>query len=258
METEKISWTNDGVTITGAKFIPLHRKPPFPALILCHGIPAKVKGPEDGGYPLLAERFCKAGFWVLIFNFRGAGQSSGDFDILGWATDLEHALDFTLGNQAVDHRRIYVMGFSAGAAVSIYVAARRSEVTGLVSCASPAEFRDVLTVQGGKDFLAYCRETGIIRDPRFPPAVEDWQKNFQTIEPRQWVKQIPPRPLLILHGTGDEVVPLDHGKRLYKQVEGKAELFLIEGGGHRLRMDDQAMQKAQESIGGRRLAIRGN
>jgi predicted acyl esterase len=83
MSMEKISWKSDGLTIIGELYLPAGRRGTFPALVICHGIPAKVKGPDDRGYPLLAERFCQEGFEVLIFNFRGAGLSEGDFDILG-------------------------------------------------------------------------------------------------------------------------------------------------------------------------------
>jgi alpha/beta superfamily hydrolase len=69
--------------ICGEVYIPPGGSRPFPALVICHGIPARVKGPDDRGYPLLAERFCQEGFFVLIFNFRGAGLSEGNFDLLG-------------------------------------------------------------------------------------------------------------------------------------------------------------------------------
>ncbi len=45
---------------------------PYPAVCVCHGIPAKSPDPGDGGYSLLAERICQEGFAVLVFNFRGA------------------------------------------------------------------------------------------------------------------------------------------------------------------------------------------
>ncbi|MDI6755741.1 MAG: hypothetical protein QME78_15255, partial [Thermodesulfobacteriota bacterium] len=57
---------------------------------------------------------------------------------------------------------------------------------------------------------------------------------------------IPPRPLLIIHGTEDDVVDVSHARSLYEQVRGKADLFLIEGAGHRLRVEEQAMEKALE------------
>jgi predicted acyl esterase len=89
MKIEKVSWISDGLKIVGEFYAPENPAALLPALVLCHGIPAKVKGPDDRGYPLLAEWFCREGFFVLIFNFRGAGLSEGNFDLLGWARDLE-------------------------------------------------------------------------------------------------------------------------------------------------------------------------
>jgi len=246
MNVEKISWKSNGFKIIGKVYVPTDRSQPYPALALCHGIPAKVKGPDDRGYPLLGERFCAEGFFVLIFNFRGAGLSEGNFDILGWARDLEEALDYLALRPEIDQKRVFLMGFSGGAAVSIYVAAHRKEITALISCASPAEFRDLTTGKGMEGFLTHAREVGIIKDPNFPASLKDWKKGFQAVKPLNWIDRLPPRPLLIIHGTADEVVNVRHARNLYEKVRGKAELFLIEGGEHRLRVDTRAMKKAIE------------
>ncbi len=242
MKIEKVSWNIDGLKIVGEFYLPGNG--PSPGLILSHGIPAKEKGPDDRGYPLLAERFCREGFAVVIFNFRGAGLSEGNFDLRGWARDLEGVLNGFSAHPQVDPRRIFLMGFSGGAAVSIYVAARNKKAAGVVSCASPAEFADLVSGEGMKDFLAHAREVGIIRDPDFPPSLEEWKESFQVVKPVDWVDQIPPRPLLLIQGTEDDVVDQSHAERLYRKVQNRAELFLIEGGGHRLRLDEKAMQKA--------------
>jgi fermentation-respiration switch protein FrsA (DUF1100 family) len=39
---------------------------------------------------------------------------------------------------------------------------------------------------------------------------------------------------------------VDHARTLYARAGEKAELFLIEGAGHRLRADQRAMKKALE------------
>jgi dipeptidyl aminopeptidase/acylaminoacyl peptidase len=245
MNRESISWKSDGLKIAGEVYSPGNQDERLPALIICHGIPAGVKGPEDRGYPLLAERFCREGFLTVIFNFRGAGSSEGDFDLLGWARDLEGGLDYLSSRREVDPKRIFLLGFSGGAAVAIYVAAHRNEVAALVSCASPAEFGD-LTEKRLDDFLAHARKVGIVRDSHFPPSMDDWRKSFQAVKPIDWIAKIPPRPILLIHGTRDEVVDLAHAKRLYQRVKGRAEIFLLEGGGHRLRVDERAMGKALE------------
>ena len=246
MKIEKISWKSDGLAIRGEIYLPSDAAGPFPALVLCHGIPARVKGPDDRGYPLLAERFSGEGFLVLIFNFRGAGLSEGDFDLLGWSRDLEKGLNTLYLRPEVDRKRLYLLGFSGGGAVSIFVAARHREVAGVVSCASPAEFRDLSTARGLGDFLAHAREVGLIKDPGFPRSMDEWKKSFKTVRPIDCIDRIPPRPLLLLHGTRDEVVRVSHAHRLYEKVKGKAELSIIEGAGHRLRVEEKAMDKAME------------
>ncbi len=255
MDIKKISWKSDGVDIFGELYFPESQSPPFPALIVCHGIPAKTKSPDDRGYPLLAERFCREGFLVLIFNFRGAGLSGGNFDLRGWARDLEGGLDQVRARPEADPRRVFAMGFSGGAAVSICVAARRKEIAGVVSCASPADLLDLATGTGLEDFLRHAREVGIIRDPGFPPSLEEWKKGFEEVKPADCIHQIPPRPLLLVHGTSDDVVDVSHAHRLYEKVKGRAELFLIEGGGHRLRVDERAVEKALSWL--KRLARKG-
>jgi len=256
MKIERVSWLIDGLRVIGEVYIPAASALPNPGLIICHGIPGKVKDPNDPGYPLLAERFCRMGFTVLIFNFRGAGLSEGNFAILGWTRDLEGALDYFNRRPEVDPLKIFLMGFSGGAAVSIYVAAQHPEIAGLVSCAAPADFKDLSTEEGAQNFLAYAREVGIIKNEKFPSSLKEWQEGFRIVKPLEKVTKIPPRPLLIIHGTEDDVVEMVSARDLYARVQGKAELFIIEGAGHRLRLEEKAIAKAQEWL--KKVAFREN
>jgi alpha/beta superfamily hydrolase len=93
MEVQGVRLKADGLELAGELHIPSREKA-HPALCICHGIPAAHPDPTDKGYTLLAQRFCRAGFITLIFNFRGTGKSEGNLDILGWSRDLRAALDF--------------------------------------------------------------------------------------------------------------------------------------------------------------------
>jgi putative redox protein len=95
-------------------------------------------------------------------------------------------------------------------------------------------------------FLVHARDVGIIKDSNFPASIEEWKDGFRAVRPSDWIGRIPPRPLLIIHGTKDDVVDASHARNLYAQVRGKAEFFLIEGAGHRLRVEQRAMKKAAE------------
>ena len=250
MENEPISWKGDEFRIAGELYFPSKTARPHPTLILCHGIPGKRKILDDPGYPFLADRFRREGFLVLIFNFRGTGPSGGNFDLLGWTRDLEGALDQLALRPEADPKRIYVMGFSAGAAVSIRVASRRKEIQALISCASPAHFDDWLTERGKSDFMAYAREVGIIRDPDFPRSVQEWETGFRVVKPLRWIGDIPPRPLLLIHGTADDVVGVGHAHLLHEGAGKGAELCLLEGAGHRLRLEQRAIGRAMEWLKG--------
>ena len=96
----------DGLKIVGQLYLPEGREPPYPAVILCHGIPSVTVDPTDGGYPLLAETISRDGLAVYTFRFRGSGESEGNFDIAGWDRDLKAAIDYLYSLPEIDKKRI--------------------------------------------------------------------------------------------------------------------------------------------------------
>lgn len=217
-------------------------------LCLCHGIPAGLPVPGDQGYPLLAKSFCSLGLITMIFNFRGAGLSEGNFDMLGWTRDLNAAITYLSGLPRVDPERLFVMGFSGGAATATYVAARDTRIKALVLCACPTRFAMVEAVEGRRTFLRQAREVGIIKDPAFPASEREWVAGFREVSPIKWISLISPRPLLIVHGEADELVPVRQARQLYRRAGEPKELALIAGAGHHLRLDERAMQIARNWV----------
>lgn len=200
--------------------------------------------PTDRGYAHLAEGFSQEGFLTCIFNFRGAGESEGNLDLLGWTRDLGAVIDHVSGLPEVDATRIFVMGFSGGAAAATYVTAHDERVTALVLCACPAEFAIPDSEKNLRSFWRQCCQTGTIRDADFPSSLEEWGDHFRQVSPIDWIANISPRPLLIIHGDRDEVVDLDHARRLYEQAGDPKELVIIPDGEHRLRTNEAAMNIA--------------
>ena len=181
---------------------------------------------------------------TLIFNFRGTGDSGGNFDILGWARDLKIALDFLYSMAEVDRGRICVMGFSGGAAVSVYVAAKDHRVSSLIAGACPTEFRFAADAERAESAIQHFREIGIIRDDDFPPSVQGWIDGFEQVSPLNWIEKIAPRPLLIIHGAQDEVVEPSSARTLYERAGEPKDILMIEGAGHRLRLEEKAITGA--------------
>jgi len=246
MRREPFALDVDGIPIVGELFSP-GAPDNAPALCICHGIPSgKPADPGDGGYPDLAARFCSAGFITVIFNFRGTGSSGGNFDMIGWTLDLLAVIRLLDSRSAVDRSRIYLMGFSGGAATSAYVAAHNGKVAGVVLCASPAEFRKFTGPHRDDFSLEHFRQIGLIRDSGFPPSADQWLNSFRETAPIRWIDRIAPRPLLILHGMEDDLVDVDQARRLYAKARQPKDLAIVEGAGHKLRLSDRAMNLALE------------
>jgi fermentation-respiration switch protein FrsA (DUF1100 family) len=213
----------------------------YPTVVICHGIPSGLVTPGDPGYPALAEQISRLGFFAAHFNFRGCGDSSGNFDILGWTEDLSVVIDQIWKLPEVDRTRLVLLGFSAGAAVSIYVAARDRRVAALAACGCPAGFGALAEAKNLEASLKYFRDTGIIRDKDFPSDLERWRGGFKQVSPLKDIAKIAPRPLLLVHGSKDDVVDPADAHQLFAEACEPKRLAIIGGAGHRLRLDGRAM-----------------
>ncbi|MBC7246849.1 MAG: alpha/beta fold hydrolase [Actinobacteria bacterium] len=247
MATVEFTLHASGVAIRGEVIAP-DGKGQAPLVILCHGIPSGAPTEGDPGYEALAERFNREGVAACIFNFRGTGESGGDFSLPGWMRDLEAVLDAARGAEdafrACDPRSIAMMGFSGGGAVSIVCAARTGGLRALAAISAPADFSHLITREGIGGFIAHAREIGIIRDPRYPASEEEYYREMHECRPVEVVARISPTPLLIVHGDDDDTVPVTEARLLYEAAREPKELFIVPGGGHRLRLDEVAMDKA--------------
>ncbi|MFC1861694.1 alpha/beta hydrolase [Chloroflexota bacterium] len=241
MITRAVVLQVDVLKIIGQLFLP--DKPgqsSYPTVCVCHGIPSgNPPDPGDKGYPGLAESICHEGFGVFIFNFRGTGASEGNFEIPGWARDLEAALDYLCAIPEVDQSHLSLLGFSGGAAVSVYVASQDTRISSVIACSCPAEFNLLTRIDSLSSVIDRYRSIGVFRDKDFPYSTEEWINGFRLVSPIECVAGIAPRPLLLVHGNQDETVPIGHAYKLYEKAEEPKQIIVIEGAGHRLRRNKQ-------------------
>ncbi|MDP9075050.1 MAG: lysophospholipase [Actinomycetota bacterium] len=209
-------------------------------IVVCHGFPSEPNSAAVASqtYRQLADRLADDAGWVaLTFNFRGTGESQGDFSLGGWLADLKAAIDHLL--TAVEVEAAWLCGFAAGGALSICAAGEDERVRGVATFAAPADFHD-----WGSDprrFLALARASGVIRSARVPTDLDAWTRELREIRPLSLVGKIPPRPLLIVHGANDEVVPMLDARALADAADGEVELRILAAAGHRLRHDPRAI-----------------
>jgi pimeloyl-ACP methyl ester carboxylesterase len=238
----------DGIHIKGTVFYPSASPSMlYPGLVICHGIPGSgaQRPSDDPGYEGLAAVFGSLGFASVIFNFRGCGESGGNFDMMGWTRDLAAVLDYVQNTPYIDPSRVMVLGFSGGGAASVYVAAEDSRVYSLAVVGTPAHFGIFERQQD--TVLEDFRERGLIKNPDFPPDADRWFTGFETIEPRRWIAQFKGKHLLIVHGDADELIPVGHAQELFDAApKGITELAIIPGGEHRLRLDQRCIDLLSE------------
>ncbi len=243
MITRNVVLEVDGLKIGGQLYLPGKDEiSPCPAVCICHGIPSgNPPDPADGGYPLLAERICQEGLAVFIFNFRGTGISGGNLDMTGWARDLKAVIDYLYALPEIDRAHISLLGFSGGAAVSVFVAAQDKRVASVIACACPAGFSFMTGAEKFQSLIDHFRHIGAIRDKDFPPSAEAWLNGFKLVSPINYVADISPRPLLLVHGSHDETVAVNDARKMYERAGEPRHLEIVEGAGHRLRQNDRAM-----------------
>jgi putative redox protein len=213
---------------------------PMPTLVLAHGFPLENGGAAawDGTHPELADRLARDTGWaVLTFNFRGTGESTGSFSLAGWLDDLAAVCERLHSDPQVGG--VWLAGAGLGGSLSICRAAEDLSVRGVATLAAPADAGP--WADDPAALLARARELGAVRDPAFPPDFDVWATELAQVQPVSAAAKLPPRPLLVLHGSDDDVVPLTDARVLADAGGESAELRIVTGAGHRLRHDPRAV-----------------
>lgn len=210
-------------------------------VVLLPGFPRGTGGAAMSGntYPQLVDHVAMtSGSAALTFNYRGTGPSEGDFSIEGWLADIRAAIDALASRN--DIAAIHLCGFRLGGTLAIMAAADDARVRGVATFAAPASLR--AWVRDPKWFLDYARRVGALRSADFPPDPVAWVRAIANLDPIGAAARLSPRPLMIVHGTRDEVVPAADAQRLANAAPGRqTELRLILNGAHRLRHDPRAV-----------------
>jgi uncharacterized protein len=154
-------------------------------------------------------RWVRAGCGALLLDPRGYGWSEGTPSEDGCLADAEAAIDW-LDAQGVAARRLVLHGISIGAGLAVPLAAKRP-VKGLV-LESP--FTSLADAANAAYPYLPCRL-----------LLRDVYDNLGSA-PRVTC------PVLVLHGTADEIVPIEQGRRLAAAFPRGATLRVADGAGH--------------------------
>ncbi|MBN2290479.1 MAG: alpha/beta hydrolase [Candidatus Glassbacteria bacterium] len=193
-----------GGTVHGWYFPPARAD--APVLVVFHGNAGNISHRLDWIAP-----FVRRGLGALLFDYRGYGLSQGRPSEKSLQEDALAVWDYLTGSAALPARRLVLFGRSLGSAPACYLAVQR-QVGGLI-------------LEG-----AFCRGSEMARRIfGFLPVHLVMKNRWEVAGMLSGVRV----PTLIIHGTADEVVPFEFGKRL-AQTKGppRLEWWQVSGGGH--------------------------
>lgn len=218
---KNVTFISEGLKLRGNLHTPADNAP---CIITLHGL----EGDKDKGkWPTVASYLYEAGYACLRFNFRGCGgveKSDGEFEDLtlsGRIADYKAALQYIRSEKNIDNCRIGVIGSSLGGMVAI---TGKQKVNAIVTMGSPYKvprYGKPLIPQKEGDY--YILPSG----SRFK---KDFYEDIQRYDLTQDVKEAP--PLIIIHGSSDEIVPIEHSQVLYDYALEPKDLKIIEGADH--------------------------
>lgn len=191
-----------------------HPSPDAPAVLYLHGARWNLHGSV-----FRMERWMEMGFSVLAIDYRGFGASTRLLPSEQSAYEDALAALRELARRQPDPTRRFIFGHSLGGAIAIDLAARAQDVAvaGIVVEASFTSIEDMLpTTRWG----------------HLPGASLFVTQRFASVRKLAAIT----RPLLIIHGTADRIVPHTMSDELYAAAtsvpKGLKQLVKIPGASH--------------------------
>ena len=150
--------------------------------------------------------FASHSYGVIAWDFRAHGKSGGDFSSLGYyeVLDAKAALDFALSQPGVEH--VGAWGGSMGAVTMIRATAQFPEIEALVADSPFATLEDEMDLRVPFPIMRSLirffaeRASGVMVD---------------SVRPLDDIARISPRPVFLIQGMGDGIVPLNSAERLF-------------------------------------------
>lgn len=157
---------------------------------------------------------------VYIFDYRGYGRSGGEVSLPGAISDIDAAIDYVATNKRVDGKFI-VFGQSLGASMGIYALSRskvKNDIAAYLSLAAFDDYREIT-----QDFLSRQWFTWPIQWPLSLTVDNSYR-------PLDYIAEISPIPIYILHGQDDQTIEMKHAKSLFAAASPPKFLVVLKNG----------------------------
>jgi len=237
-----VEFENEGQTVVGTLAMPDGAEGPLPIVMLLHGFSGQrhelpIVNTEEAMFSRTARVFAEQGYASLRIDFRGSGESEGEWEdttFSGQISDAIAAVDYVAGLENIDPERIALLGLSQGGLVASATASRDSRIKSVVLWSAvanpPFSFAGLVgteTIQAGLeagdepvDFtLPWGAESSLKR-----PFFED----LYNVDPVAEISRYE-GPLMAIIGLNDTIVtPMPQAGQIYMTYHPGENEMLVE------------------------------
>lgn len=230
--TYHISYTSaTGAVVPGILMVPAQNTVKAPTVILLHGVGGKK---ED--ILLLAYAMSMRGYVTLLIDIPGHGErpkinNRQVFELTlpemrqmagQTVADLRRGVDFLATRPEVDPNRVGFVGISLGGILGAVFAADEPRVKATALWSAGGNWGRLLTTST-HDFAQKFRKKGT-------PTAQSVTEIMADVDPLPLAASIAPRPLLLLTGDKDTVVPIICSDELFAAAREPKKRVVIPGG----------------------------
>ncbi|MFA4819634.1 MAG: alpha/beta fold hydrolase [Candidatus Aenigmatarchaeota archaeon] len=192
-----------------------------PLVILAHGWTTSKNGKT---VPQMREALKKAGFATICFDFYGHGESEGKLKDMTLSIGIRNVIDVAKFARNAGYKKICMFGSSFGGMVSLLSAPKIMPAALIVKAPPSFYIKRTLANKKGKKFREDCRK-------------------YTAYKTAGKIKC----PVLIIHGTKDDVVPISQSRKLFKMLPN-CKMIELKGVTHDFT-DVQNVRAAKEVTG---------
>lgn len=221
-ERESVVLKNEGKTLFGIFHRPCSSGP-FPAVLICHGF----GGNKTGKYRIyvhLSEKLSQKGIASLRVDFRGSGDSEGNFADVTLSSEVSDAilaLNYLRNRPDVDPAKVGIFGRSVGGTVALMTAQQAGPVKSIAVWAplfDGQQWAKQWVLLHGPKVSEEERKEGMKVNGQVP-GVPFFHELF-AMKMEDHLKTLTDVPLLHLHGEQDVIVTPRHADRYMEARQG--------------------------------------
>jgi hypothetical protein len=226
----------DGTTLHGWFFRATHDNPERGTVIQFHGGDENVSSHFTSMVWLTRE-----GYNLFIFDYQGFGHSEGLPNQQNLNSDGVAALNWANNYNLARRKELKLIAYGQSTGGTVLLRALhdyndKDLLSGVVVESGFESYREVLRTRLSEKWYTW------IFQPLAYVLVKD------VFSPKEYIADIAPVPLLVIHGDADREVPVKHGLRIFELANEPKTFWAVPGGGHVTAM-------SEEQSGGYRLKL---